>query len=536
MAEPVVVDGRTLTPTAVEAVARRDVPVELGEAAREALTIARERVEAVLDSGEAVYGVTTGFGRLVDERIDRDDRRQLQVNLLRSHAAGVDDPLEAEVVRAMLLTRANALAAGFSGVRPVVVERLLELLNAGVTPVVPRRGSLGASGDLAPLAHLGLVLIGEGEATVDGERLEGAEALEAVGLEPLELRAKEGLALINGTQLTLALASLLVVDARRVLDAADAAGALTTEVTMSTTATSDLGIAAARGHPGHVAVAQNVRRLTADSGVLEAHGECDRVQDVYAIRCLPQVHGAIRTALAHLRRAVETELNAATDNPLVFDAGAVDERAPGTADAAILSGGNFHGEPLALPLGYLQGALAELATIAERRVDHLLNPVVQEPHLPAFLADEPGLESGLMVSQYTAAALGTVGRTRGRPALDNVTVSGNQEDHVSMSAEAALTARETLEAVRRAVAVELLCAAEAVRHLPDGLGVGRGTTAAVEVVRDVVPPRSGDRPVGPDIERIADSIADGTLGEAIDDALGGPLANQRVPIHPGAFR
>ncbi|MFP4590900.1 MAG: histidine ammonia-lyase [Halobacteriales archaeon] len=537
MAEPtVVVDGRTLTPEAVEAVARRDAPVELAPAAREAIGLARERVEAVLDSGEAVYGVTTGFGRLVDERIDRDDRRQLQVNLLRSHAAGVDDPLEAEVVRAMLLTRANALATGFSGVRPVVVEHLLELLNADVTPVVPRRGSLGASGDLAPLAHLGLVLIGEGEADVDGERLDGEAALAAAGLEPLEFRAKEGLAIINGTQLTLALASLLVVDARRLLDAADAAGALTTEVTMSTTATSDPGIAAARGHPGQVAAAENVRRLTADSAVVEAHGECDRVQDAYAIRCLTQVHGAVRTALAHLREAVEVELNAATDNPLVFEADAVDERAPGTAEAAVLSGGNFHGEPLALPLGYLQGALAELGTIAERRVDHLLNPTIQESHLPPFLAGEPGLESGLMLSQYTAAALGTVGRTRGRPALDNVTVSGNQEDHVSMSAEAALVARETLEAVRLAVAVELLCGAEATSYLPDDLGVGRGTAAVVDAVRAVVPPRSGDRPVGPDVERVAGLIADATVEAAIEGALGGPLSNQRAPVPPGAYR
>ncbi len=536
MVDPVAVDGRSLTPAAVADVARAGRAVALDPAAREAITIARDRVEAVLNSGEAVYGVTTGFGRLVDEPIDRADRRQLQVNLLRSHAAGVGDPLPDDVVRAMVLTRANALAGGFSGVRPVVVDRLLDLLNEGVTPVVPRRGSLGASGDLAPLAHLGLVLIGEGEARIDGERVDGATALEQAGLEPVTLRAKEGLALINGTQLTLALASLLVVDARRVLDAADVAGALTTEVTMSTTATSDPGIAAARGHPGHAAVAENVRRLTADSAVLASHETCDRVQDGYAIRCLPQVHGAIRTAHARLRETVERELNAATDNPLVFAAEAVDDRAAGAGEGAILSGGNFHGEPLALPLGYHQGALAELATISERRVDHLLNPVVQEDHLPPFLSTDAGLESGYMVSQYTSAALGTVGRTRGRPALDNVTVSGNQEDHVSMSAEAALTARETLEAVRTAVAIELLCAVEAAEHLPDRLDVGRGTGAVIDAVRDVVDPLTGDRPVGRDIRAVSTLIADGSIEATLSAALDAPLANQREPPAPGGYR
>lgn len=536
MDEPVLVDGRSLTPEAVEAVARGRVETALDPVAREAIALSRERVETVLDSGEAVYGVTTGFGRLVDRPIEATDRRQLQVNLLRSHAAGVGDPFPEDVVRAMILTRANALAGGFSGVRPVVVERLLDLLDAGITPVIPRRGSLGASGDLAPLAHLGLVLIGEGKARIEGERVDGASALQSAGLEPLQLRAKEGLALINGTQFTLALASLLVVDGRRLLDAADAAGALTTEVTMSTTATSDPGIAAARPHPGHAAVAENVRRLTAGSSVVTSHAECDRVQDVYSVRCLPQVHGAVRTAHARLRETVEVELNAATDNPLVFAAEAVDDRAPGVGDAAILSGGNFHGEPLALPLGYHQGALAELGTISERRVDTMLNPVVQEDHLPPFLATDAGLESGYMVAQYTSAALGTVGRTRGRPALDNVTVSGNQEDHVSMSAEAALTAYETLEAVRSAVAVELLCGVEAVEHLPDDLEVGRGTGAVVDAVREVVDPLEGDRPVAPDIDRVAELIADGTVGQALRAELDEPLANQRQPPDPGGYR
>lgn len=536
MGEPIRLDGRSLTPEAVAAIAREGREVALGETARTAIELSRERVETVLDSDEAVYGVTTGFGRLVDERIDRRDLRRLQTNLVRSHAAGVGEPLPSDVVRALIATRANALAKGFSGVRPVVVERLLDLLNAGVHPVIPRRGSLGASGDLAPLAHLALVLIGEGEAIVDGERLDGASALERAGLEPIELGAKEGIGLINGTQLTLAIAALLVVDARRVLDAADTAGALTTEVTMSTTANCDPGIAAVRPHPGHAAVAANVRRLTDGSTVLAAHGECDRIQDVYSIRCIPQVHGAIRTALAHLRRVVEVELNAATDNPLVFASDAVDPRAPGAEDAAVISGGNFHGEPLALPLEYVQGALAELATISERRLDRVLNPLVQEGHLPAFLAGEPGVESGYMLAQYTSAAVGTQARSLGRPSLDNVTVSGNQEDHVSMSAESALRARETLGAVRRAIAAELLCGVEASRHLPADLELGIGTTAVAGVLAEAVPPLEGDHPIGERLEAVAGLIEGGDLERAIEDALDEPLQNSRRPERAGAFR
>lgn len=536
MTELISIDGRTLTVADVAAVAYDDARVEVEPVAREAVELSRERIETVLDSGEAIYGVTTGFGRLVEERIEAADRHALQRNLLRSHAAGVGDPLSEPVVRAMILTRANALAKGFSGVRPEVIDQLVGLLNAGVHPVIPRRGSLGASGDLAPLAHLGLVLIGEGQAVVDGETVDGAVALEHAGLEALELGAKEGLALINGTQLTLAIAALTVAEAHRVVDAADTAGALTTEVTMSTTANCDPGIAAVRHHPGHAAAAENVRRLTSDSDVLDEHGDCDRVQDVYSIRCLPQVHGAVRTALAHLEQVVNAELNAATDNPLVFASEAVDDRAPGAGDAAVLSGGNFHGEPLALPLDYLQGALSTLATISERRVDRLLNPAVQESHLPPFLARDPGLESGYMLAQYTSAALGSHTRTRGRPSSDNVTVSGGQEDHVSMSAEAALAAWDTLTATRSAVAIELLCGVEAARYLEEGLGHGRGTETAIEAVRDRVEPLDGDREVADDIEAVVDLIATGSLGETLETALGGPLRNQVPPADPGGYR
>lgn len=536
MDDVVVLDGASLTVKDVEHIARHGTPVTLDETARDGVTIARERVETLLASDEAVYGVTTGFGRLVDQRIDEVDRRRLQENLLRSHAVGIGEPVPTEVVRAMLVTRANALAKGFSGVRPVIIDHLIAMLNAGVHPIVPPRGSLGASGDLAPLAHLSLVLIGEGEAIVDGERVDGATALERIDREPLRLEAKEGIALINGTQLTLAMAALFCIDAKRVLDAADAAGALTSEVTMATTANCDPSIAAVRPHHGHAATAMNVRRLVTDSMVLTAHDECDRVQDVYSIRCIPQVHGTARDAVSHLWRVVDTELNAATDNPLVFRRSAIDDRAPGAVDAAVLSGGNFHGAPLAGVLEYAQGALATLATISERRIDRIVNPAVQEEHLPPFLAEDPGLESGHMLVQYASAALGNQARSRGRPSLDNAVVSGNQEDHVSMSVESALAARETLGAVRLAIAAELLVATEATRYLPGDLTLGVGTEAVADTVRGEVPPLEGDRPLAGDLETVDELIATGTIEDAIVETLGDELAMQVTPPPADGFR
>lgn len=536
MSDTIRLDGKSLTAKDVAAVAYEEIPVELSSTAHEAVTLSRERIQTVLDSDEAIYGVSTGFGRLVDERIGDDDRHELQRNLLRSHAAGTGDPLPVPIVRAMLVTRANALAKGFSGVRPLIIERLIELLNAGVHPVVPRRGSLGASGDLAPLAHLGLVLIGEGQATVSGETVDGDTALSDAGIDPIELEAKEGLALINGTQLSLAIAALAVVHTRRVVDAADTAGALTTEVTLSTTANCDPGIAAVRPHQGHTATAENIRRLTEDSEVIQTHGECERVQDVYSIRCMPQIHGAVRTALEHLTQVVEVELNAATDNPLVFSSDTVDDRAPGAGDAAVLSGGNFHGEPLSLPLEYLQQALATLATVSERRVDRLVNPAFQEDHLPPFLAREPGLESGYMIAQYTSASLGNHARTRGNPSADNVSVSGNQEDHVSMSGEVALAVWETLGSVRTAIGIELLCAVEASRYLEDKLTHGVGTAAAIDEVRDHVSPLSKDREIAPDIEAIDDLIASGELSTTLESVLGSPLRNQATVPDAAGYR
>jgi len=523
--DPVTVDGQTLTPAAVERVARDGASVHVPEAARERVRESRERIEEVLDADEAVYGVNTGFGELVDERIPRDELDELQVNLVRSHASGTGRELDRPEVRALLVTRLNALVAGYSGIRECIVDHLVTMLDAGIHPVVRSRGSLGASGDLAPLAHVTLVLIGEGEADVeageqgDTRRLPGDEALAQADLEPLELAPKEGLALINGTQLTVSLASLFVRDAERLLDAADVAGALTTEVTMGSTVPSDPIVAELRPHSGQATSARNVRRLTADSEIVESHRNCDRVQDAYSLRCLPQVHGAARDAIAHLREAVAVELNSATDNPLVVPADDVDPRAAVTEHAAVLSAGNFHGAPLAHRLDYATAALTDLAAIAERRVDRLLNPNLQESHLRPFLATDTGVESGLMIAQYTAATLVNELRSIDRPATDSIPVSGGQEDHVSMSATSAFAARRAVNHARGVVAIELLCAAEAAEAVDDELDHGSGTGQAYDVVRAVVDSLSGDRPLAPDIDALRTLLADGLLVERVGDAL-----------------
>ncbi|MFP8958185.1 histidine ammonia-lyase [Natrialbaceae archaeon A-CW3] len=544
--ERIELDGESLRPEDVVAVARAGIPVAVTDDARERVRASRERVRDVVDSGEPVYGLNTGFGELVDERIPADQIERLQTNLLRSHAAGAGRELSREETRAMMVSRINALIKGYSGVREVVIDHLLTLLNEGVTPVVRSRGSLGASGDLAPLAHMSLVLIGEGEALLhdanendadESLRVSGDVALEALDLEPLSLAPKEGLALINGTQLTVGLASLLVVDGERVIDAADAAGALTTEVTLGTTATSDTAIHDVRPHAGQQKSAATVRALTAESEIVDAHRNCDRVQDAYSLRCLPQVHGAVRDALTHLRAGVEIELNSATDNPLVFPADSVDDRASGTDSAAVISGGNFHGQPLALRLEYARLALIDLGAISERRIDRILNPNLQEPHLPPFLAPESGVQSGYMIAQYTAAALLNECRSIGAASSDNTPVSGGQEDHVSMSAQAALNARCTLENVRRIVATEAICATQAAEYVEDAfddelhvgsdssttddgthphrLGLGVGTGALYDCVRKHVPPLEDDRVLDDELDAVAIAIKTGTIADAL---------------------
>jgi histidine ammonia-lyase len=525
-------DGETLTPEDVVAVARDGERVVVPEAARERIRRSRERVADVVDSGEAVYGLNTGFGDLVTERIPREQVADLQTNLLRSHSAGAGRECTREEVRAMLVTRVNALAKGYSGIRERVVDALIAFLNEGVHPVVRSRGSLGASGDLAPLAHMAIVLLGESEAYIeppaggssdDRERVDGATALEEIGVDPVTLAPKEGLALINGTQLTVGIAAMAVVDAERILTAADVAGGLTTEVTMGTTASCDEVLQSVRPHDGQAASARNVRLATADSEIVESHRNCDRVQDAYALRCLPQVHGAVRDAVEHVREGVEVELNSATDNPLVFDADATDARASGTEHAAILSGGNFHGAPLAHRLDYLVAALTDLAAISERRTDRLLNPKLQEDHLPAFLAPDPGLSSGYMIAQYTSAALVNECRSLGRAATDNTPVSGGQEDHVSMSATAAMHAQTAVENAATVVGVELLCGAQALTYVGDDLAPGTGSQAAVDSVRAVAEPLDADRQLSPEMDAVATLVHSGLLADEVDAAVDEPL-------------
>jgi len=499
-AVPLSIDGHRLTLDDVVAVARGRRPVALAADAREAMAAARRLVEDVLARGELVYGVNTGFGELARTRIPPEGVRALQHNLVRSHAAGVGPPLPPEVVRAMLLLRANALAAGYSGARPEIVDLLLELLNRGVHPIVPSQGSVGASGDLAPLAHLALVLVGEGEAEVDGETLPGRAALERRGLQPVDLEAKEGLSLVNGTQLTTAIAALALADAQTLLEAAEVAGATSVEALKATDVAFAAPIQRVRPHPGQARTAARLRMLLAGSEIAASHRDCSKVQDPYSVRCLPQVLGASWDALEHVRRVVAVELNSATDNPLCFP-----------EEGRILSGGNFHAQPVALAMDFLKLAVAEAGSLAERRIYLLLD--ASRSGLPAFLARNPGLESGYMAAQYTAAALVSENKVLAHPAsVDSIPTSAGQEDHVSMGPIAARQAAQIVENVRRVVAVELLCAAWGVEcHAP--LRPGRGVARALEVLRAEVPRREGDRPLDGEIEAVAELIRRGAFAD-----------------------
>jgi histidine ammonia-lyase len=495
---PIQLTGRDLTVADVVSVARAGRPVAVADDARQHMAVSRAVIERVVASGETVYGVTTGFGDLADVRISPEQTATLQRNLVRSHAAGFGDPLPTEVVRAMLLLRAAALAVGLSGVRPELVDLLVAMLNARIHPAVPSRGSVGASGDLAPLAHLALVVIGEGEAEVGGTVLPGAEALAAAGLEPMELQAKEGLALLNGTQLMAAIGALALTDAGILVRTADVVGAMSLEAMQGTAAAFDESLMWARPHPGQLASAARLRGLLADSEIGESHRSSPhKVQDPYSLRCMPQVHGAVADALAPLDDAVSVELNAATDNPLVFP------------DGRVVSGGNFHGEPLALALDHARLALTALATISERRSARILDARLSG--LPAFLASDPGLESGLMLAQYSAAAAVNELKTTAHPAAaDTIPTSANQEDHVSMGATSALLLRDALDRATTVLAIEALCAARGLDFRAP-LKPGRGVAAAHAAVRIVVPPLDGDRPPAPDIAALSEAIRAGTL-------------------------
>jgi histidine ammonia-lyase len=494
-----------LTLARLEAVARGAPPPGLDGLARERIRAARAVVEEAVARGEAVYGVTTGIGELASVRIAPEDAERLQLNLLRSHAMGAGEPLPEEVVRAMMLLLAASLARGHSGVRAELVELLLACIERGVIPVVPSRGSVGSSGDLAPLAHLGLVLVGEGEATLYGDRMGGAEALGAAGLEPLRLTAKEGLALINGTHLMAAVGALAVRDAQRVLRAAVVACALSLEAFKGSTVPFDARLQDVRRHPGQYRVAGMLRELLAGSEVVASHADCGRVQDPYTLRCAPQVLGAVADALDYVANPLERELSAVTDNPLVFP-----------DDGDVLAGGNFHGQPLALPLDHLALAMTELASFSERRAYALLSPNYAE--LPRFLSPTPGLGTGLMIAQYAAAALVNECQVLAHPAgAGSIPTSAGQEDFNSMGAWAALKARAVVEHAARVVATELVCACQGLEfHRP--LRTTPVLEDAVDRVREIVPRVEEDRSLAEEIGRLADAIRTGelTLGGGSD--------------------
>jgi histidine ammonia-lyase len=481
----VTLTGQMLTLDEVARVARDNEEAELDASASKRMRASRDVVESLAAGDAPVYAVNTGVGLLADQRVSPEELEQLQRNVVRSHACGVGEPLPRDAVRAMMLIRANVLAQGLSGIRPVVAKRLLSLLNKGVTPVVPSRGSVGASGDLAPLAHMALVLIGEGEAEWNGRTVPGAVALEAAGIEPLKLGAKEGISLVNGTQAMLALGSLGLLDAEDLAEIADVACALSLDALRGTPRAFDPRIHDARPHPGQQACAANLSRLLEGSEIRQSHAACRRVQDAYSLRCAPQIHGAVRDTLSEARRVFSIELNAATDNPLVFG-------------REILSGGNFHGQHLAFALDYMSIALTSLAGVSERRIDRLVNPALNEG-LPAFLASHPGLESGLMMLQVTAAALVAECRVLATPASPgSITTSGNKEDYVSMGMTSALKLRQLIEHAGTVLAIETIAAIQALESLRP-----LKTSPPLERFRgafgEAVPVRTEDRPLSPEL-------------------------------------
>ena len=506
MAPSIALSGEDLTLDGVWDVAVHGATAELAQGARARMRASRELLESI--RGEHTYGVNTGFGRFVSAHVPDELSEELQVRLLRSHACGVGEPYPDEIVRAAMLLRANALAKGFSGARVETVELLVECLNRGVLPVVPARGSVGASGDLAPLAHLALPLIGEGEAFVDGERLAGGEALRRAGLEPVRLASKEGLSLVNGTQFMAAMAALGVVRARRLAGTADLACALSLEALQGSRTSFVPAVHRARPLPGQQKVAANVWRLLEGSAIIESHRWCDKVQDAYALRCAPQVHGACRDLLDYAAATVEVELNAATDNPLVL----LDE-------GEIVSAGNFHGQPLAFALDALAMAVAELASISERRTERLVNPSLSEG-LPPFLVEEGGLNSGFMILQYVAAALVSENKVLAHPAsVDSIPTSAGQEDHVSMGNAAGLKALRVLDNAEPTLAIELLAGTQAIEFLAP-LMPGEGVRAVHDFVRTLSERLVEDRSLSADIERVADSIRAGDVLRAAEASLG----------------
>jgi histidine ammonia-lyase len=509
------INGNDLTLEQVREVAYERQAVLLAPDARERVNGARDVVDALVADNQVSYAITTGVGKLSDVRIAGDQIRELQINLVRSHAVGVGEPLSIPETRAMMLLRANSLAKGFSGVRGVVVDTICELLTRGVTPWVPSQGSVGASGDLAPLAHLALLLVGEGECRdAKGGRMAGLDALKTAGIKPLVLEAKEAVSLINGTQAMLAVGTLSLLAAEVLVDSADVIGAMACDALKGTDAAFDERIHRARPHAGQIASAANLRKLLEGSAIRESHRDCGRVQDAYSLRCMPQVHGAVRDTLAHCRSVFETETNSAVDNPLVFRN--FNPRDPKSQDehADVISGGNFHGEPVAFALDFLGIALSALAGISERRLERMVNPALSEG-LPPFLAPGAGLNSGFMMPQVTAAALVSENKVLAHPAsVDSITTSGNKEDYVSMGMGAAIKLKKIVENARHTLAIEAMAAAQALDLLAP-LKTSRRLQRAHAAIRAVSPMFEKDRVMYQDFARIADVIASGKVAEAL---------------------
>ena len=503
------INGNDLTLEDVREVAVDRRAVLLAPDARALVEKARAVVDEIVSSNKMSYAITTGVGKLSDVRIASDQIRELQVNLVRSHAAGVGEPLSVADTRAMMLLRANSLSKGHSGVRTVIVDRLCEMLNRGVTPMVPSQGSVGASGDLAPLAHLALALIGEGECFDEkGARVSSGEALKRAQIKPLVLESKESISLINGTQAMLAVGTLALLAAEALVDTADVLGGLSCDALKGTDTAFDERIHKARPHNGQIKTAANLRHMLEGSQIRESHRACGRVQDAYSLRCIPQVHGAVRDTLAHCREVFETEANSAVDNPLVF---ITDAR---NAEGEVISGGNFHGEPLAFALDFLAIALSALAGISERRIERLVNPALSEG-LPPFLAPGAGLNSGFMLPQVTAAALVSENKVLSHPAsVDSITTSGNKEDYVSMGMTAALKLKRVVENTRNVLAIEAMAVAQALDFLAP-LKTSKRGQAAYAAIRSVCPTMEKDRAMYADLARIAELIASGKVAAAL---------------------
>lgn len=502
----IVLDGSSLKIEDVARVARDYYTVELSEKAALNINSSRKLVDSYVEMGKVEYGITTGFGKFCDVMISKEDTRTLQRNLIVSHACGVGNPFDEEIVRAIMLLRVNALAKGFSGIRLSTVNTLIKMLNCGVHPVIPEKGSLGASGDLAPLAHMVLVMIGEGEAFYKGERLPGKEAMQRAGIDIVQLEAKEGLALINGTQVMTAIGSLLTYDSINLCKTADIVSAMTLEALRGIITAFDSKISMVRPHAGQGKVAKNIRSLTEGSGLITHQGEI-RVQDAYTLRCISQIHGASRDAIGYIKGVIETEINSATDNPLIF-----------ADEGQVISGGNFHGQPVALAMDFAGIALSEYANVSERRLERLVNSQLND--LPPFLTVNGGLNSGFMIAQYCAAALVSENKVLSHPAsVDSIPSSANQEDHVSMGTIAARKAREILKNVQRVIAIEMLAAAQALEFRSEG-HKGRGVDAAYRLVRSEIPPLKEDRVMYTDIDKALELVVENRVVDAVESVIG----------------